>query len=59
MEESFFVSLNLVSTGLNVLVAPEEADIFILDNDSKHFHKSLLFATYVLHDQVNIMILDG
>ena len=40
-EESFLGILNLLSTGLNVSVAPDEAEIFIQDNDSKPFHKSL------------------
>ena len=31
----------MLSTGLNVTVAPNEAEIFIQDNDSKHFLKSL------------------
>ena len=34
-------SLNVLSTSVNVTVAPNEAEIFIQDNDSKHFRKSL------------------
>ena len=42
-EESFLGNLILFSTVLNVTVAPDDAEIFIQDNDSKHFCKSLYF----------------
>ena len=72
-EESFLGNLRLLSTGLSVTVMPQEAEIFIVDNDSKNFHNFLLillfkriinfkyYYIYIgLHDdyQVNVMILD-